>query len=74
MTRRDHAEGGVWSRNVRFGVMLVLAVSLSACAGEPPKAPPQTTPQAVRSNADRAFDKLKQEERERGGENQGVSR
>lgn len=39
---------------------------ITACAGDPPKSPPPPTPDQVRSHADRTFDKLKQEEQERG--------
>jgi hypothetical protein len=39
---------------------------ISACAGDPPKAPPPPTPDQVRSHSDKTFDKLKQEEQERG--------
>ncbi len=38
---------------------------ITACASDQPKPLPQPTPDQVRSHADRAFEKLKQEERER---------
>ena len=38
---------------------------ITACASDQPKPLPQPTPDQVRSHADRAFDKLKQEEQER---------
>jgi hypothetical protein len=44
---------------------LVVCIGLSACASEQPKSPPPPTPDQVRSHADRTFDKLKQEEKER---------
>ena len=44
--------------------VLVLSV-IGACASETPKSPPPPTADQVRSHADRAFEKLKQEERER---------
>ena len=44
--------------------LCVLALS-TACASNQPKPPPQPTPDQVRSHADRAFEKLKQEEQER---------
>lgn len=74
MARQEYWTGSHWSNVVQLGVLLALGMSVAACAGDPPKAPPQTTPQAVRGNADRAFEKLKQEERERGTESQGLSR
>jgi hypothetical protein len=43
-------------------------VTLSGCAGDPPKPAPTVTPEQVRSHADKAFDKQKQEEQQRGGE------
>jgi hypothetical protein len=36
-----------------------------ACTSDGPKGPPPSTPDQVRSHADRAFEKLKQEEQER---------
>ncbi len=47
-----------------FGVVGCLAIT--ACASETPKAPPPPTPDQVRSHADRTFDKLKQEEQQKG--------
>lgn len=38
---------------------------ITACASDQPKPLPQPTPDQVRSHADRAFEKLKQEEQER---------
>ena len=35
---------------------------LSGCASDPPKPAPTVTPEQVRSHADKAFDKQKQEE------------
>jgi hypothetical protein len=47
-------------------VVGLLALSLiTACASDQPKPLPQPTPDQVRSHADRAFEKLKQEEQER---------
>lgn len=39
--------------------------TLVACAGEQPKPMQQPSPEQVKGSADRSFDKLKQEERER---------
>jgi hypothetical protein len=46
------------------GTILLVA----ACAGDQPKPLPQPTPDQVRGHADRTFEKLKQEERERTGQ------
>lgn len=43
----------------------VLLLAMGGCAGEAPKPPPTMTQDQVRSNADKAFDKLKQEEKNR---------
>lgn len=43
----------------------ILAVTMTACSSEQPKPMAQPTPDQVRNHADRAFDKLKQEEQER---------
>lgn len=39
---------------------------VTACASDTPKAPPPPTPDQVRSHADKTFDKLKQDEQDRG--------
>jgi hypothetical protein len=39
---------------------------VTACASDTPKGPPPPTPDQVRSHADKTFDKLKQDEQERG--------
>ncbi|MBU6434516.1 MAG: hypothetical protein KJS98_14500, partial [Nitrospirae bacterium] len=44
---------------------LVMFSVLGACASDAPKSPPPPTADQVRSHADRAFEKLKQEEQER---------
>lgn len=58
-----------WSCMPQSGVAIVVslfALSLvTACASDQPKPLPQPTPDQVRGHADRAFDKLKQEEQER---------
>lgn len=41
-------------------------LSIAGCAGEPPRPAPTVTPDQVRTHADKAFDKLKQEEQQRG--------
>jgi hypothetical protein len=47
-------------------VLLVIAVTaVVGCASDRPKPMQQPSPEQVKGNADRTFDKLKQEERER---------
>ncbi len=59
----------LWKSQLRLttitGVGLCAVMLVAACAGDQPKPLPQPTPDQVRSHADRAFDKLKQEEQER---------
>jgi putative hemolysin len=43
-----------------------LGLMLAACSSHEPKPMAQPTPDQVRGHADRGFDKLKQEEQERG--------
>jgi outer membrane biogenesis lipoprotein LolB len=52
------------------GILLGMAavVLLAACSSKEPKPMAQPTPDQVRGHADQGFDKLKQEERERGGQ------
>ncbi|HEY6972871.1 MAG TPA: hypothetical protein VI359_01075 [Nitrospiraceae bacterium] len=47
---------------------LIGCLGITACAGDTPKGPPPPTPDQVRGHADRTFDKLKQEEQERGSQ------
>ncbi|OGW47017.1 MAG: hypothetical protein A2V62_07880 [Nitrospirae bacterium RBG_19FT_COMBO_58_9] len=55
-----------WSRAIMIGPMsLVLCSVIGACASDVPKSPPPPTDAQVRGHADRAFEKLKQEEQER---------
>jgi hypothetical protein len=47
-------------------LMGMLLVGLGGCASKQPSSPaPTVTPEQVRGHADKAFDKLKQEERDR---------
>lgn len=62
----DRAVVTVWSGSVAIGLMgLVLCLGIVACASDVQKAPPPPTDSQVRGHADRAFEKLKQEEQER---------
>jgi hypothetical protein len=61
-----HAIGKRWQRiTVVSLVSLVMFSVVGACASDAPKGPPPPTADQVRGHADRAFDKLKQEEQER---------
>lgn len=48
--------------------LLGMMLSLSGCASDPPKPAPTVTPDQVRTHADKAFEKLKQEEQNRAGD------
>lgn len=50
---------------VAASVIGVLLMGAGGCASEPPKPAPTVTPDQVRGHADKAFDKLKQEEQGR---------
>jgi hypothetical protein len=45
--------------------MIAVFAMMVGCAGEQPKPMQQPSPEQVKGSADRSFDKLKQEERER---------
>ena len=54
-----------WQRATVTGLISLVVFSVvGACASDAPKAPPPPTAEQVRSHADRAFEKLKQEEQE----------
>jgi len=57
------------SRMQQSVIVIIVGLSvfslITACASDQPKPLPQPTPDQVRSHADRAFEKLKQEEQER---------
>ena len=59
----------LWPASLEKGLMMGLGLVLlwlSGCAAEQPKPSGATvTPEQVRSHADKAFDKLKQEEQQR---------
>jgi len=60
MMQRSGSDGSLMA-----GVLGVLLLSVGGCASEPPKPAPTVTPDQVRSHADKAFEKLKQEEQHR---------
>jgi hypothetical protein len=61
-----HAIGKRWQRTTVAGLMSLVVFSVvGACASDAPKGPPPPAAEQVRSHADRAFEKLKQEEQER---------
>jgi hypothetical protein len=54
-----------WQRDTVTGLISLVVFSVvGACASGAPKGPPPPTADQVRSHADRAFEKLKQEEQE----------
>ena len=58
-----HAMGKRWQRTTVAGLMsLVMCSVVGACASDAPKGSPPPTADHVRGHADRAFEKLKQEE------------
>jgi hypothetical protein len=55
-----------WQRATVTGLISLVVFSVvGACASDAPKGPPPPTADQVRGHADRAFEKLKQEEQER---------
>ena len=62
-------EKTTWRMEHRNGLIVagigVLLLATGGCAGEAPKPAPTMTQDQVRSNADKAFEKLKQEEKNR---------
>ena len=54
-----------WQQTTVAGLMSLVMFSVGACASDAPKDPPSSTAEHVRGHADRAFEKLKQEEQER---------
>jgi hypothetical protein len=56
-----------WNSSLIAAVAGMFLIGVSGCAGESPKPAPTMTQDQVRSNADKAFDKLKQEEKNRAG-------
>jgi hypothetical protein len=60
-----HRRSRVLQRVVAMVVGPFVLSLITACASDQPKPHPQPSPDQVRGHADRAFDKLKQEEQER---------
>jgi len=62
-------EKTTWRMEHRNGLIVAgigaLLLATGGCAGETPKSVPTMTQDQVRSNADKAFEKLKQEEKNR---------
>jgi hypothetical protein len=71
MTKRrmGMSEKTTWRIGFKNGLSVagigVLLLVMGGCAGEAPKPAPTMTQDQVRSNADKAFEKLKQEEKNR---------
>ncbi|MEO5864944.1 MAG: hypothetical protein ABIQ79_07915 [Nitrospiraceae bacterium] len=62
----DHAIGKRWQRATVVSLVSLMMLSVfGACASDAPKGVPPPTADQVRGHADRAFEKLKQEEQER---------
>jgi hypothetical protein len=54
-----------FQKGLRAAGIGVVLLAMGGCASEAPKPAPTVTPDQVRSNADKAFEKLKQEEKNR---------
>lgn len=65
-----------WKRGAVLAAGAVLAVfgwvSMTGCAEDPPK--PSSTSKEIKTDSDRFFEKMKQEERERGKASDGTTR
>lgn len=65
MTRTMSGRNGRRVGGLIAGPVGLWLLSIGGCAGEPPKPMSTVTPDQVRTHADKAFDKLKQEEQQR---------
>ena len=61
----NHRHSRIQQRGAAMVAGLSVLLLITACASDQPKPLPQPTPDQVRGHADRAFEKLKQEEQER---------
>jgi hypothetical protein len=62
-----------WVRSLLLaGAVLMAACFLPGCASNTP--PPDRSPQEIKSDSDRSFEKMKQEERARGKGPEGTTR
>jgi hypothetical protein len=64
----NHRQSRMQQRSAAMGVGIFVLLLITACASDQSKPLPQSTPDQVRGHADRAFEKLKQEEQERGAQ------
>ncbi|MBS0170373.1 MAG: hypothetical protein JSR62_08445 [Nitrospira sp.] len=63
---QTRSKGAAWSLGVGMaGCLAVALVLLAGCASDKPKPMAQPSSEQVKGSADRAFDRLKQEEGER---------
>jgi hypothetical protein len=63
--RMSHRWNHMQQRGIAMAAGLFVFSLITACTSDQSKPLPQPTPDQVRSHADRAFEKLKQEEQER---------
>ena len=64
----NHQQSRMQQRGAAMVVGAFALLLITACASDQSKPLPQSTPDQVRGHADRAFEKLKQEEQERGAQ------
>lgn len=66
-----HCRSRMQRREVALAASLFILSLVTACASDQSKPLPQPTPDQVRGHTDRAFEKLKHEEQERGSQPPG---
>ncbi len=64
----NHRRSQMRQRGTAMVIGVFVLLLITACATDQPKPLPQPTPDQVRGHADRTFEKLKQEEQERGAQ------
>jgi hypothetical protein len=64
----NHRHSQMRQRGTAMVIGVFVLLLITACASDQPKPLPQPTPDQVRGHADRTFEKLKQEEQERGAQ------